>query len=112
MPISGTAVPGRTDVTLRALQRTVAAIAAEKLRVPIRDVRIDLSDDRGALGIAVTAPVRLPPLGHPASDRVIGHSRDAREGIRLAASEGLGRTIGAVSIRLTRAVVIPDRRVR
>jgi hypothetical protein len=107
-----TGTPGRTDVTLRALERAVTAIAAEQLRVPARDVRVELVDEKGALGIAITAPVRLPPLDDPRGARLIARSREAREGIRSAATVMIDRTIGAVSIRLNRAVVLHERRVR
>ena len=54
--------PGRVSVTARALQRTVTAIAAGHLGVPVSDVAVRLVDDGGLLGIAVTGPLRLPPL--------------------------------------------------
>ncbi len=106
------AVRGRTDVTARALQRTVTAIAAEQLRVPIGDVRVTLADETGLLGISIVAPVRLPPLHDAADVHMVARSREARERIREIANTTIDRTIGTVSVRLTRAAVMREKRTR
>jgi hypothetical protein len=105
-------IRGRTEVTARALQRTVTAIAATQLRVATADVRVVLADEAGALGISVVAPVRLPSLSEAGGIRMIERTRQARDDIRDIATTTVGRTIGSVSVRLTRAVVLREPRVR
>lgn len=105
--------PGRVSVTARALQRTVAAIAAGRLGVPVSDVSVRLVDDAGLLGIAVTGPLRLPPLRSPSRGLgAVSRVQAARQGIRSEVAAIAGSTVGTVTVSITRAIVIAEKRVR
>lgn len=105
----GTPVAGATTVTARALERVVVAIVAETARVAPRDVAVRLSDERGALRIAVTLPVALVP-GEEATipDRGDGLRRRLIERMQDIA----GRAVGVVDVRFSGVRRIESRRVR
>lgn len=63
--------PGRTRIAAKALEHVAVAIAAETLGVPAGRVAVQLVDDRGALALLVTAPMRAVPL------RRVGAAPDA-----------------------------------
>jgi hypothetical protein len=104
---------GRIDISVRALERTVAALAASELRVPVGDVRVGLSDDAGALALQVAAPIRLASLRASAEAglSIVTRSQDARAALRSAVERTTGRAVGRVTLTLTRAVVLEERRV-
>jgi len=110
--MSSVVVPGRTDVTSRALERTVSAISAQRLGVPVRDVSVKLGDDHGRLGVEVVAPVPLRGLraAGPQTPLVSG-AQDARADIRESVTELTGRQVGDLSLRISRATIAPERRV-
>ncbi|WP_270366493.1 hypothetical protein [Microbacterium algeriense] len=56
---SAEVVVGATIFTARALQQLALGIARDAARVSTRDVRVQLSDDGGALRIDVTVPVAM-----------------------------------------------------
>lgn len=106
-------IGGRVDISARALERTVTAIAAARLGVPARDVSVRLADDSGLLSIAVTAPVRLPPLrSMSAGAGIPARIVDARSGIRADVTTIAGAQVGTVGVSITRALVVEERRVR
>ena len=106
-------VEGRVAVSTRALERTVSAIAAGRLGVPVRDVVIRLTDDRGLLSIAVTGPLRVGALRDPQrGPGVMTRIATAREGIREDVTSILGSTVGRVSVTVSRAVILEQKRVR
>ncbi|MBK4348207.1 hypothetical protein [Lacisediminihabitans changchengi] len=105
-------VPGRTDVAARALERTVAATSARHLRVPLRDVHVTLTDAAGLLAISVVAPLRLPPLSGASAVRLMKRGDDARSDIRVDVEAQTGRTVGPIALRLTRALVLHEKRVK
>ncbi len=110
--MSNAVVPGRTDVTTRALERTVSAISAQRLGVPVREVSVELGDDRGRLGIRVAAPVRLDGLRADGEQTgLVSGAQDARGDIRESVTEITGRQVGDLSLRITRATIAPQRRV-
>lgn len=104
---------GRIDISARALERTVAALAAAELRVPVGDVQARLSDDSGALALQISAPIRLQSLRASAEAglHIIALSQNARASLRSAVERTTGRAVGRVSVTLTRAVVLAERRV-
>jgi hypothetical protein len=104
---------GRVDITARALERSVTAIASRMLEVPLSDVSVTLVDEAGLLGIRIVAPLRLPSLRDAAASgmHLLDRGQDARTGIRVAAGSQTGRDIGTVSIRFSRAIVSRARRV-
>ena len=110
--MSGVTVPGRTDVTSRALERTVSAVSAQRLGVPVRDVSVTLGDDSGRLGIQVAAPITVAGL-RVAGDqtRLVSTAQDARADIRETVTELTGRQVGDLNLRITRATIASKRRV-
>ena len=112
-PDSLVEVGGRVAVTARALERTITAIAAERLGVAASEVSIRLMDDAGLLSVTVAGPVRLPPLraadrGSALPARILA----ARTGIRDDVTRIAGSHVGTVGVTITRAQVVEERRVR
>jgi hypothetical protein len=104
---------GRVAVTTRALERTVTAIAAGRLGVPIHDVSIRLTDDRGRLSVDVTGPMRVAALRDPQrGPGVLTRIATAREGIRDDMTTILDSTVGKVSVTVSRAVITEEKRVQ
>lgn len=116
--MSGTSsdLPGRVGISPRALSRTVAAVAAEELRVPVKDVSVTLTDDAGNLAVAVVAPLRVEPLrladvaGREPS--VVATTQAARGVIRERVTSVTGSTVSRVNVRVSRAVILEEKRVR
>jgi hypothetical protein len=105
-------VNGRVSIATRALERTVAAVAAERMGVPIKDVTIRLSDDSGLLSVAVTGPLAVRPLRSPLGSGGLRTRVDAlREGIRTDVSSIAGSTVSRVAVEVSRAIIIDERRV-
>jgi hypothetical protein len=121
LPVNGSAgasgsqragIPGRTDVTSRALENAVGAIAADELGVARRDVRVSLSDESGSLAVALVSPASLPSLvvrSAPRSTGLLSSAQSARVRIQDRVLATTGRTVSRVSIRFDRAL-IPERR--
>lgn len=88
---------GRTTVSARALQHLATAVAKDAARVPARNVSVSLSDDEGALRIAVVTPVELtsPALTIPQQ------SERLRDGLVEGLSALAGRTVGSVDVRFS-----------
>ncbi len=106
-------IDGRVAVTARALERTVTAIAAERLGVPRRDVSITLADDRGLLSISVTGPLRVAALREPRrGPGVLTRIETARTAILDDVTRILGSTVGLVSVTVSRAVILDEKRVQ
>jgi hypothetical protein len=104
---------GRVAVSTRALERTVTAVAATRLGVPFADVSVRLVDDAGLLGIAITGPLRLPPLRSPAPTAgALTRIAEARAQIRDDVTRIAGAQVRTVTVAITRAVVQQERRVR
>ena len=105
--------PGRVSVSTRALERTVTAVAAGHLGVPAGDVRVRLTDDAGLLAIAVSGPLRLAPLRSPVRGAgVLSRIAEARAGISDDVTRIAATGVRTVSVSITRAVVLEERRVR
>ena len=106
-------IQGRVDISARALERTVVAIAASHLGVPTKEVSVRLADDSGLLSIAISAPVRLPPLRSPSRGAGIpARIVDARSGIRADVTTIAGAVVGTVGVSITKAHVVEERSVR
>ncbi|NEM91621.1 hypothetical protein [Galbitalea soli] len=112
-PTTAPRVAGRIDVTRRALERAVSAVAAEQLGVPPRQVAVTLSDLRGSLAIEFTAPLATPPLREAAERgvRVIARGQDARAAVARAVPALTGRAVARVDLRFRSATPISTGRV-
>ena len=112
------AVPGLVAVSSRALERTAVAVAAGALGVDVSTVRVRLADEAGSLGVSVTAPLRVAalrgdvPRGEVPSDGILTRLQAARHDIRNELTAITGRSIGTVSVAVTRAEVREEKRVR
>lgn len=103
-------VPGRIAITARALERTVTAVSARHLRVPVSDIGVRLSDERGELAVSVTSPLSVEPLAASRTGAVT-RTQDARAAIAKDVTAITGSTVRTVTVRLTRAIVIESERV-
>ncbi|MFJ4222234.1 hypothetical protein [Curtobacterium luteum] len=102
---AGPGVPGRVEVTARALTSLARAVAAERLGAPARRVRVGLGDASGALTLDVESPVRAQDDLVTAAGHAAGDIRD-----RVAALTG--RRVGPTHVELTGIVREHDGRVR
>ncbi|NQX26663.1 hypothetical protein HQQ81_04770 [Microbacteriaceae bacterium VKM Ac-2854] len=112
---------GRTTISSRALDRVATVVAAEALGVDSGQVSVDLTDHVGDLAIAVRSPIRIPPLRRIQADpsalersggTLLERAALAQEHIGRRVGELTGSIIGQVTVRLTGAVVLTERRVR
>lgn len=110
--VAAPSIPGRIDVSARALESTVRAVAAGHLGVPAREVRVTLSDVRGLLGIAIVAALAVPPL-RAQGDALGIPSRiaRARERIEQDVLDVAGTRVGRVSVEIARVIIEQPRRV-
>lgn len=90
------AVPGLTVISSRALRCVASALVRDAARVPLTDVTVDVSDDRGALRVSVVAPLALRP-GHATTIAQDGES--LRGGLIDGMRRLTGRTVSAVDLR-------------
>ena len=118
---AGAAGPGRTRITPRALDRVVSTVTAEELGVTAAQVSVDLDDDGGALTLTVRAPIHVISLERSMADpgavaraggSVISRAARAQENIRTRIQSLTGSQVGRVQLRLTRAEIKQERRVK
>lgn len=108
-PIDAPAVlRGRTALTARALQRLATGVAKDAAGVASRDVTVSLSDDSGALRVAVAVPV---VIAVPAVT-IIDQGARLRSGIIAGLGDLAGRRVSAVDVRFAGVRVPAERRVR
>lgn len=103
--VDATAVPGRVEITAKALTGLARAVAAERLGVPAKRLRVGLDDDSGSIGLDVTGPVREQP-------DIVAAATAAAEGIKRRVGELSGRHVGRTHIELTGIVRQHEGRVR
>lgn len=112
---------GRNRVTSRALNRVAVAVTADALGIAAKYVGADLADQRGMLEITVSAAIPVASLGAIENDpRVLDRSggtlleRCARAQQRTheQVERLTGRKISGVNIRLTKARIQEEARVR
>ncbi|AZZ56135.1 hypothetical protein [Rathayibacter iranicus] len=101
-------VAGTVTITTRSLERAAVAIVHEELGVEVSAIRVRLSDDRGGLALAVTAPVVLEQeTGDSLLDRL--HRDRSRIASRMQVLTG--RTVTRVDVRVTGTRTRTTRRV-
>lgn len=107
---NGTGHNGHTRVTKAALTHTTEVVVAEAFGVPRRDVRINLADDGGALGVTASVPIPAPTLRQAARNpqdvqrgggTLFERAEKARSGIRASVARVTGSEVGRIDIRLT-----------
>jgi hypothetical protein len=98
-------VPGRVEITTRALTSCARAVAAERLGAPAKRVRVELGDAHGALTMDITGPVA-------AGTDLVQSTTSAAAEIRSRVSALTGRRVGSARIELTGIVRERDVRVR
>ncbi|MCS6522138.1 hypothetical protein HUN58_01270 [Curtobacterium sp. Csp1] len=99
------AVPGRVEITARALTTLARAASAERLGVPAKRLRIDVGDHAGSLALDVTGPIREQP-------DILSAASRAADAIKARVSELSGRQVGSAHIELTGIVREHEDRVR
>ncbi|UBQ03647.1 hypothetical protein [Curtobacterium sp. TXMA1] len=103
--VDATAVPGRVEITSRALTALARAAAAEQLGVPAKRLRVGLDDDRGSIALDVTGPVREQA-------DIVGAATAAADAVGRRVGELSGRHVGRTHIELTGIVREHEGRVR
>jgi hypothetical protein len=106
-------IAGRDSISARALQRVVAAVAAEELDVRPKEVSVQLADDRGLLAVTITSPLRLSALGSNTGQvGVLTRGTSARDSIRSRTRDIAGTEVRTVALRISRAAIRSESRVR
>lgn len=111
---------GRTTVAPRAIDRTVAAVAAEFFGVAARSVQVELSDRGGLLALLVRTPVRAVSLARvrqtPALVEMDGTLRErAAEGqlvIQQRVTALTGAAVAHVTVEVTGIHTVQEKRVQ
>lgn len=95
---------GHNRISTQALTSTACAVAAEVLRVPVRDIRASWFDDAGLLALSLALPIAIPSLhrvaADPAAVEVFGGS--VQERAHRAKAEILERVMRLSGSRLSR----------
>ncbi|HEV7949823.1 MAG TPA: hypothetical protein VGP24_08660 [Glaciihabitans sp.] len=114
------ALPGRTRIAPHALSTLAAAITADVFEVKAGDIRVELSDDAGALSFAIHTPIRLTSLDRVSNDpgvvgrtggTVLDRAVRGQTSILNRLTELTGSRITRVSVRVTGAHIRQERRV-
>jgi hypothetical protein len=106
-------IPGLDSVSARALHRVVTAIAADELDVRPKEVSVHLADDRGMLAVTVTSPLRVAALdGQRDQAGMLARCAGARDRIQSRTRDIAGSDVRSVALRISRAAIRPERRVR
>ncbi|MDF2507309.1 MAG: hypothetical protein K0Q52_1168 [Microbacterium sp.] len=103
------AVVGTTTFAARALQRLAVGIVHDVARVSVRDVGVQLSDEHGALRIAVTVPVAM---ASKSGRNLVDAGEDLRHGLIEGMRALAGREVGTVDVRFSGVRRITEGRVR
>lgn len=98
-------VPGRIEISARALGSCARAVTAERLAVPSRQVRVDLADEAGALALDITTPIGE-------QDSLVDAVREGAVAIRERLATLTGRRVSSARIELTGIVRSRPTRVR
>lgn len=110
-----TTAAGRTRVTTRALTRVVSAITAGTLDVDAGHVRVDLDDHNGHLAITVHSPVGIPALSafdeHGPDKTLLDRCADTQRTLKDRIPGMTGYQVGRVTVHLTGATIVQQRRV-
>ncbi|GAB3553296.1 hypothetical protein GCM10027404_25470 [Arthrobacter tumbae] len=95
---------GHNRISTQALTSTACAVAAEVLRVPVREVRASWFDEAGLLALSLALPITVPSLNRVAADPaavgVLGGSVEDR--VHRAKGEILERVAQLSGSRLSR----------
>lgn len=91
---AGPEVPGRVEVTVRALTAVARAVAAERLGAPAGRVRVGLADASGALALDIHGPIAD-------GDDVVSRSIRVAEEVKERVGDLTGRRVGRAHIELT-----------
>lgn len=103
--LPASAVPGRVEITAKALTALARAVAAERLGAPAKRLRVGLEDHDGALALEVTGPIA-------AGNDVVSAATSAADSIRSRVGDLSGRRVGRTHIELTGIVREHEGRVR
>ncbi|MEX1079137.1 MAG: hypothetical protein WED09_08530 [Homoserinimonas sp.] len=105
----------------RALSRVVSAVAAEGLGVQSKAIRVELSDERGALAVSVSTNISVMEVRKTRRDAeylrwsgesLLDRSERTQQLLRARVATLTGLTVGHITIRLTGATMRPEARVR
>lgn len=105
---AGSAVPGRTVITARALRRLTQCVVAEAAGVPVGHASVDLKDENGTLVAHATVPVSVGRSWGPLAER----GGAVRERVVSDLRHLAGRTVSTVDVTFSGVHRVPRRRVR
>ncbi|MGG7308409.1 hypothetical protein ACQXVK_14590 [Curtobacterium sp. AB451] len=90
----GPDVPGRVEISARALNSLARAVAAERLGAPAKRVRVGLGDASGALALDITGPIS-------AGEDILARSVRVADEVKGRVGDLTGRRVGSAHIELT-----------
>lgn len=102
LPTETSGYKGSTQITEKALQSTVSAVVSDYLGVPSGKVSVNLLDDSGLLGLAITTPATWHHINTAAEgDQTIFEIFDAmRKNIAEKSGYLTDREIGCINFRI------------
>ncbi|WP_394941891.1 hypothetical protein [Psychromicrobium sp. YIM B11713] len=111
-PVTGS-LAGYTRISRTALNRVLAAIAADAFSLKASQVKAQATDDGGKLAIEVSVPVKVPSLIDIAQDAnllsrsggdLVAQASAARRVLGARATELTGSTVGRIDIDLSNTI--------
>lgn len=112
---------GRDNISARALEKVVRAVAADQFEVPVSEVTAELADADGGLQLAIRTPVRVVSIARAQSEpraversggTVLERAEEGRAVIASRVEELTGSEISGVRLRFSGAHIRQERRVR
>lgn len=107
-----TPLPGRVVIARRALESTIAAIAADELGTRRREVSTRVGDSGGRLAVSVTGSVGMPRLGSALERSVLETAEAVRSRIHHDAPALTGAALSEVRVRISTARITSSRHPR
>lgn len=105
-------IAGNSRITPRALQRLVAAIAAELLGTSIDKVRASVTDSASKLAIEVSGPLAVAPLGQTVTLPLTQHLELVRSELAAKVTALSGREVITTALEITAAEIKKEGRVK
>lgn len=105
-------VAGYSRITPRALQRLVAAVAAELLGTSATQVRASVTDSASKLAIEVSGPLALAPLSNPVAMPLTQRLERVRAELAAKVTELSGRAVITTALEITGAEIMKEGRVK
>lgn len=99
--MTATARAGHTRISAMALTSLIRIETARIFETTLRQIKVDLADDRGLLSISLTMPMTLRTAEQSFAERIEAQRADLSEAIH----QGTGLVVGRVDVRITKLEV-------